>query len=151
MPTADRERLLAELTDLGRDNAALGLAIHQSIAESFGLGPTDLKCLDLARHEQHLTAGRLAELTGLSTSAITAALDRLERGAFIERRRDPSDRRKVIVAPRHERAAELAAAYEPVAKTFVSALDDFTDAELEVIVRYSRLVNAGARALAQGR
>lgn len=147
----NREQLLAELAELGRDNAALGLAIHQSIAERFGLGPTDLKCLDLARHEQPLTAGRLAELTGLSTSAITAALDRLERGGFVERQRDPADRRKVIVAPRHERAAELGAAYEPVAAAFTGALDGFTDAELDVLVRYARLVNAAARKLADRR
>jgi DNA-binding MarR family transcriptional regulator len=151
MPSVDRGRLLAELTELSRDNAALGLALHQSIAERFGLGPTDLKCLDLARHEQHLTAGRLAELTGLSTSAITAALDRLERGGFVERQRDPADRRKVIVAPRYERAAELGAAYEPIAKAFGGALDDFTDAELEVIIRYTRRVNAAARELARRR
>ena len=49
----------------------------------------------VARHRR--AAGRLAELTGMSTSAITAVLDRLERRGFVERRRDPADRRKVIV------------------------------------------------------
>jgi DNA-binding MarR family transcriptional regulator len=151
MPTAHREQLIWELAELGRDNAALGLVIHQAIAERFGLGSTDLKCLDLARHEPQLTAGRLAELTGLSTSAITAAIDRLERNGFIERQRDPADRRKVIVAPRADRAAELAGAYGPVNEAFGGVLDDFTDAELEIIARYVRLVNAKARVLAQGR
>src|SRR5262245_57219215 len=91
--TRQREDLLAMM----RENASRAVILHQTIASRFGLNSTDIKCLDLARDEASLTAGRLAELTGMSTSAITAVLDRLERRGFIERRRDPADRRKVIV------------------------------------------------------
>ncbi|MEV1200372.1 hypothetical protein [Microbispora rosea] len=37
-----------------RENAGRGLVLHQAIADRFGLGPTDLKCLDLARHEPRM-------------------------------------------------------------------------------------------------
>jgi len=44
-----------------------------------------------------LTAGRLAELTGLTTGAPIGVVDRLERAGFVRRERDASDRRRVIV------------------------------------------------------
>lgn len=68
-----------------------------------------VKCLDLARGEPDLAAGRIAAATGLSASAVTSVLDRLERAGFIERVRDPADRRKVRVRStgRHEAALGL--------------------------------------------
>src|SRR5258705_7531765 len=97
MSTRDRATLLAELDDAARDQAGRALMLHGMIAERFGLDFTDLKCLDAARGETDVTAGRLAELTGMSTSAITNVLDRLEKRGFVERRRDPAHRRKVVV------------------------------------------------------
>jgi DNA-binding MarR family transcriptional regulator len=44
-------------------------------------------------------AGRIAELTGLTTGAVTGVIDRLEHAGFAQRAPDPSDRRKVIVKP----------------------------------------------------
>lgn len=148
--SARRKKLYEELDQLGRDSSSLGLMIHQSIAEQFGLGPTDLKCLDLARNEENLTAGRLAELTGLSTSAVTAALDRLEQRGFIERQRDPADRRKVIVVATGTHDGELAKAYVPVSEGFAGILDDYSEEEIEVIARYTRQLNARARDLLKG-
>ena len=88
-----RTQVIADLMEASRDMAGWTLMLHQTIATRFGLGPTDMKCLDLARNEKALTAGRLAEITGLSTSAVTAAVDRLDKRGFVERGRDPHDRR----------------------------------------------------------
>lgn len=56
-----------------------------------------------------ITAGRLAEITGLTTGAVTGIVDRLERTGHVRRGRDPGDRRKVIIEPvwppEHEEAA----------------------------------------------
>src|SRR5262249_55620422 len=74
-----------------------------------------------------LTAGELAGLTALTTGAITAALDRLERAGFVRREDDPEDRRRVVGQPVSKRVAamgrpfdslsarpgELAARYQP--------------------------------------
>lgn len=53
-----RATLIAALTDQMRDSATRAVMLHQAIAERFGLNSTDLKCLDLARNERQLTAGR---------------------------------------------------------------------------------------------
>jgi DNA-binding MarR family transcriptional regulator len=138
-----RAELIAELGALGRDNAGLGLMVHQHIAESFGLCPTDLKALDLARHEPQLTAGRMAEITGLSTSAVTALLDRLENGGFIERRRDVQDRRKVYVVPTGRRDTEVMRVFGPLAEKMHRNLARYDEAQLAIILDYQRQMHAG--------
>ena len=70
----DRDELLAQMAQVSREGASRALMLHQAVADRFGLGPSDIKCLDLARDEPDLTAGRIAEATGLSASAVTSCL-----------------------------------------------------------------------------
>ena len=109
----DRDELLAELAQVSREGASRALMLHQAVADRFGLGPSDIKCLDLARDEPDLTAGRVAEATGLSASAVTSVLDRLETAGFIERVRGTAgsgpghpgaDDGRAVARPRGERA-----------------------------------------------
>src|SRR5580704_15382850 len=137
-----RAALIAALTDQMRDSATRAVMVHQAIAERFGLNSTDLKCLDLARNERQLTAGRLAELTGMSTSAITTVLDRLERAGVIERTADPADRRKVIVTPTHRHEEARAAVFAELGERFGAVLGDYDDRELELMTDFLRRLNA---------
>lgn len=90
-----------EISDFGELSRLLGaatVAFHTSAGERLGLSATEQKCLDIAlRQEQPLTAGRLAQLSGLSTGAITGIVDRLEKAGRVRRGRDPHDRRKVVI------------------------------------------------------
>ncbi|WP_433221824.1 MarR family winged helix-turn-helix transcriptional regulator [Microtetraspora malaysiensis] len=146
MSTGRRAEVLRTLAEATQDNAAHGVIMHQAIAAHFGLGPTDLKCLNLARHEEELTAGRLAELTGLSTSAVTALLDRLERGGFIERHRDTADRRKVLVRSTGRHEAALGDVFGRVAAAFASVAEAYDDDQLELITGFVLRLNERARA-----
>jgi len=130
---SSRRDLVGAIGEQLRLQSGLALVLHQAVAERFGLNPTDLKCLDVAVREPDLTAGRLAELTGMSTSAVTALLDRLERRGFIERRRDPGDRRRVYVhsTGRHEQA--LSEAFAPLAADTFAILDEYDEQQLRVI------------------
>lgn len=106
--SSGRAELEHDVTErLGRRLGAHALLFHQAIAEQLGLNATDLKCLDVARDERDITAGRLAELTGLTTAAITTVIDRLENSGVVRRERDANDRRKVFVRPVPERAEEI--------------------------------------------
>jgi DNA-binding MarR family transcriptional regulator len=142
-----RATLIAALTDQMRDSATRAVMLHQAIAEQFGLNSTDLKCLDLARNERQLTAGRLAELTGMSTSAITTVLDRLERADVIERTADPADRRKVIVTPTHRHEEARAAVFAELGERFGAVLGDYDDRQLELMTEFLRRLNAASYAL----
>jgi DNA-binding MarR family transcriptional regulator len=89
---------LERFSELGREMSTLAVLRHARVAEQMGLSGTDHKALDLAaRAEGPLTAGRIAQLTGLSTGAVTGVIDRLERAGFVRRVRDTEDRRKVLV------------------------------------------------------
>jgi DNA-binding MarR family transcriptional regulator len=142
-----RAALIAALTDQMRDSATRAVMLHQAIAERFGLNSTDLKCLDLARNERQLTAGRLAELTGMSTSAITTVLDRLERAGVIERTADPADRRKVIVTPTHRHEKARTAVFAELGERFGAVLGDYDDRQLELMTEFLRRLNAVSYAL----
>ena len=121
------------------------MVLHQAIADRFGLGASDLKCLDLARRERPLTAGRLAELTRMSTSAVTAMLDRLERAGFIERERDTSDRRRVYVVSTGRHEADVAEAFRPLDEAMRGLLEGQGDERLEFLAGFIADLNRGSR------
>ena len=85
----------------------------ERLAKKMKLSRTDMRCLDLIARHGPLTAGRLAEESGLTTGAVTFILDRLEEAGMVTRRRDTEDRRRVwveIVPEAQERLAGPAAA-----------------------------------------
>jgi DNA-binding MarR family transcriptional regulator len=93
-----RAALLTELEHAVRKSSALGVIFGQTVANKVGMSSSDLECLDFLNIESRVTAGRLAELTGLTTGAITGMVDRLEKAGWVRRERDDNDRRKVFIA-----------------------------------------------------
>jgi len=110
--------------------------------EDVGVNPTDLGSLCLMLLHGPAPAGRLAELTGLTTGAVTGVIDRLEKGGFVRREVDPADRRKVIVVPDAGRVDRDLFPHFPSLKRAAAQqfYDDFSIAELERISEFlSRL------------
>jgi len=118
--------------------------LHQAIAQSVGLNATDTKCVDLILRapEGTVTAGWLAETTGLTTGAITHVLDRLEQRQVVERVRDPRDRRKVFVRVRLESLQPLLPKYKAIGQAYMKVLEKFTTEELELICIYLERTSA---------
>src|SRR4051812_25029573 len=96
---ADRAELLAALVGELRQLSAATIMFHQAVADRLGLNVTDHKCVDLLQRNGPLTAGELAQHTGLTTGAITGVIDRLEKAGFVRRAEDANDRRRVIIEP----------------------------------------------------
>jgi DNA-binding MarR family transcriptional regulator len=126
----------------------------EGVAKRLKLSRTDLRCLDLIARLGPVTAGRLAEETGLSTGAVTFMLDRLEEAGMVTRRRDTEDRRRVwaeIVPSALERLQGLqkpvAEEMREVAQRFktdeLAAVRDFMRAAREVFERQVRGMVAG--------
>ncbi len=99
---------------VGKDFASAILMFHTALAERLGLNATDHKALDLIARHGPLTAGRLAETTGLTTGAVTGIVDRLERAGFAVRERDTVDRLVVRIVAVPERRAEIEALVVPM-------------------------------------
>jgi DNA-binding MarR family transcriptional regulator len=107
-------------------------------SEDVGLNATDLGALCLLLLRGPTPAGRLAELTGVTTGAITGVVDRLEKGGFVRREADPADRRKVIVVPDAARVErDLFPHFSSVTRAANARFyDGYTLAELELIARF---------------
>jgi DNA-binding MarR family transcriptional regulator len=71
----------------------------QAVAERLGIHHTDMETMDLLNLFGPMSAGEMAERTGLSTGATTRLIDRLEAAGFVRRTTDPRDRRRVIIEP----------------------------------------------------
>jgi len=69
---------------------------HPGRSEGARLG-SRFSCLGLLLEHDALTPGDLASQTGLSSSAVTTVLDRLERAGFVRREPDPKDRRRTVL------------------------------------------------------
>jgi DNA-binding MarR family transcriptional regulator len=111
---------------------------EEALADLLGLNVTDLRALELIAGEPGITPGRLADLSGLTTGAITGVLDRLEEAGFVRRRSDPDDRRSVRVEPVPERTAELAVAFAPLERAIAALLQRQTAAQREALRGFLR-------------
>jgi DNA-binding MarR family transcriptional regulator len=135
--TKARAVLLQELETAMRKSSAQGAMFAKAVAEHAGISSSDMDCMDFINMEGRMTAGRLAELTGLTTGAITGVIDRMEKAGFVRRERDESDRRKVFIALVPERLAEIGGLYELLQRAMQKQTDAYTDAELKLISRYA--------------
>lgn len=132
-----RAELLQALTDQSRRLSTRTVLFHAMIAARLGLHTTDHKCLDIVNEHGQVTAGQLADLTGLTTGAITAAIDRLEIARLAKREFDPNDRRKVIIKVRPDRMPEIRKLFESyLKKPLQKVLSRYTNDQLTVIRDY---------------
>lgn len=132
-----RAALLQELENAMRRSSAQGVIFGQTVANVAGISGSDLECLDFLNLEGRVTAGRLAEVTGLTTGAITGVVDRLEEAGLVRRERDAADRRKVFIAIVPENVAKIGKFYEHMQRAMQQAFDSYTDAELRLLLRFA--------------
>jgi DNA-binding MarR family transcriptional regulator len=126
------EALQALLQALRRMSAEAAL-LSELIADRIGINETDLKCLCLIDPGVEITAGELAGLTGLTTGAVTGLIDRLEKAGFVERGRDPGDRRKVIVRTVPECGFRIEPHFEALSEAMQALCAGYSDAELTLL------------------
>lgn len=98
--TARRRRtaILADLRDAGRSLSDSAVAFHTAVAESLGLTASEWKVLGFLQQGGALTAGEIAERSAFAPATISGILKELERKRWIERTKDPSDNRRVLVS-----------------------------------------------------
>jgi DNA-binding MarR family transcriptional regulator len=94
-----RTRTLHEVHQASRAWSTATVVMHAALAARLGLHATDHKAVDVLLQGGPMTAGELADRMGLTGSAITTMVDRLERHGLVRRDRDARDRRRVIVRP----------------------------------------------------
>src|SRR5215469_4876702 len=108
---------------------------------------TDLQVMDILNFTGPMTAGQLADLTGLTTGAITGMLNRLEEAGLVRRERDKSDARRVIV--RLERGKDGMNKISPIFDSLGNAWDelasDYDDEQIAFLLEFFKRSNAMSR------
>jgi DNA-binding MarR family transcriptional regulator len=102
-------------------------------AARHGLHPTDVRALvcllDLERAGEPATAGLLGTRLGLNSAGTTSAIDRLERLGHVARRRDPADRRRVLLRVEPEAVRLGREFFGPLIDGVRAAVEPYTEAE----------------------
>jgi DNA-binding MarR family transcriptional regulator len=118
--------------------------IH-AVAAKAGINPTDLKVLSILSRQGSLSAGRIAELTGLTTGAITFMFDRLEKVGYARRVRHPTDRRVVLIELLPEPLQRATGNYfASMAQATADAVKNYTDEQLELVIDFLGKINTAA-------
>ncbi len=140
----DRRELGRLLQGLASEMNLLG----QDFAASQGLHATDVQALlaimrgpggqgaQPGATPGAMTPGRLREELGVTSGAVTAVLDRLERAGHVHRTRDSADRRQVHVHYNPGASRIASAWFTPVAERTDVVRADFTPQELAVVARF---------------
>src|SRR6266498_4929937 len=131
-----REEAIQAIVDKLREMSTQTIMFHQRVADALGLHITDHKSLDILYRFGAMPAGRLAELTGLTTGAVTGTIDRLEEAGYVRRINDPKDRRRTIIEPTRNRKLEkkIEGIFIPLHERMHKLLSSYTDIELAFLL-----------------
>ena len=129
------ERVVA-LNRIARESSGLGAVFAETVARHLGVSHSDLECIDIIALRGRVTAGELAQQSGLTTGAVTGVIDRLERAGFARRERDTNDGRKVYVRILDKALARGNAYYESFGKALDALAASYSDAEIVLLIDY---------------
>jgi DNA-binding MarR family transcriptional regulator len=124
--------------ELLRQLRAFGLAndrLDAAVARALGAGQVEFKAMDHLHAEGELTPGQLGDRLSLTSGAVTALIDRLERLGWAERAPHPTDRRSVVV---RRKLADAGAPkiYAELMRDVARAARRLTPAEREAFARF---------------
>ena len=142
-----RRRLSQDVKASLRDvSLQLALLNHQ-VGGQVDLKATDLECLDLISRHGPLSPSALARRAGLHPATLTGILDRLERGGWVSRERDPgaADRRAVTVRARRGRNPEIFRLYAGMNTLMDQICAGYTGAELQLLAGFLRRIAAAGQ------
>lgn len=109
----------------------------ETVGDLYGLNAAERHCLSFLWPGAQ-AASAIAREINLTPAAVTALIDRLEGRGLVRREPDPGDRRKVMVRATEKTAALTAETYLPLGEAGAALLSNYSDAELEVILRFGR-------------
>jgi DNA-binding MarR family transcriptional regulator len=133
----DKRKIFTELIEEVRRSQTATARFDRAVADAAGVNQTDLRCLDVLSRAGALTAGALADATGLSSGAMTTAIDRLEHAGYVRRRRDAADRRRVVVELTQE-ALKLAGFYAEHERLSEDLYRHHDPEQMEMLLRFVR-------------
>lgn len=142
-PADEHTQLLDAFNHQSQLLAATVVLFEQAAADRLQLSVSHVHVANLLRLTGPMTAGQLAELTGLTTGSVTSMVDRLERAGYVRREGDPHDRRRVVVqAVAEAMERDVGALYESLAHASARLIAGYSTEELGFLVGHLTRSNA---------
>ena len=142
-----RRRLTTAIKESLRDLRSQLSLLNHHVGAQLELKDVDLDCLELIARHGPLSPSALARRAGLHPATMTGILDRLQRGGWVTRDRDPdaSDRRAVAVRALRDRNAELFRLYSGMNTSMDQICAGYADTELELLADFLRRTTDAGR------
>jgi DNA-binding MarR family transcriptional regulator len=115
------------------------------VSRRIGAPPAELRAMDHLTEAGELTPSQLADRLALSSGAVTALIDRLERLGWVKREPHPHDRRSVVIRKAAEPSDPELELYGPVAARLRRVAERLTPEEREAALRFLEEAAAAAR------
>jgi DNA-binding MarR family transcriptional regulator len=147
-PPPGRQRALtSEIERSLRSLTTELVLLNQQVGDQVALSLGDFQCIDLIDRISPVSPTALAHRTGIHPATLTGILDRLERGGWVIRERDPVDRRGVVVRALRRRSGEVVRLYAGMLDRIAEICADLDEPELEVVAGFlRRTIDAGRSA-----
>lgn len=137
---------LVELVRELRQFTGLSASVFRAAASRMEMTVTDMQVLDILESVGATTAGQLADLTGLTTGAITGMLNRLEEAGLVHRERDPNDGRRVIVHLTRDKSAKgIGSTFTFLETAWNEIASHYNDEQIAFLLEFLRSSNAVTR------
>lgn len=139
-----RAALPGELARELRQFTGLGASFFRAASARIGMTVTDMQVIDILHSTGPTTAGQLADLTGLTTGAITGMLNRLEESGLVRRERDPNDGRKVIVrlVADREEMHQVGSIFDSPGKAWGEIASHYDEEQIAFLLEFLKRSNA---------
>lgn len=129
-----------ELDALLRRYAAAAGRIGRAFCERHDMHPTDFQALglimDAERQGEPITPAELTRALSMSSGAVSAAIDRLERAGHVRRSRESADKRRVHLHYTGEGMGLALTFFGPLGTRTAEVRARYSEAELAVVGRF---------------
>jgi DNA-binding MarR family transcriptional regulator len=136
----ERSRMTAsEASWALRDTNRAAAEVDQALGRRLGLRPMDYAAMShVMSAGSPLGPNELSARLGISTGSATELVDRLERAGHLRRERDPHDRRRIGLRATDAAVGRILGELAPLFTALDDLAGEFTEQELDVVVRYLR-------------
>jgi DNA-binding MarR family transcriptional regulator len=125
---------------LGREFITAVVIFHDSVGRLLGVTGVERKCLDILARRGPMTAGAIAEHTGLTSGAVTGLVDRLRAAGYVDRATDPQDRRRALISLRPDTRLNqvMPMVFGPLGQDMAALTSSYSQEELLAISDFLR-------------
>ena len=135
------DKLYSEYKSIRGRQYRMDAVFRELVAKKTGMTMTELSCAGYLIEKGQATPAELANITGLTSGAITGIITRLEKRGYVTYARDTKDRRKVIVQSVPKKIALAMLYYQPLSEKYYRLLSTFNEEQIEFLMYKSKCIS----------